>query len=187
MNPTGEARKSPLLTYAMGMKKLLIGVCVALVAIPLVGLGLTPVRNANTFDSLTSEVSTVTGFEMNRRFLRMVTENDLVRERVINATITLGTADSAFVVSPFTGTIAKVWTVIDRPLTTANEVLKVRSADGDSLGSVTIAYSGSAAGDVDSVVPRDSLITAGDKIILGIGGENNTAAVAHVTIVLRLN
>lgn len=97
----------------------------------------------------------------------------------------LDTTNAHYVVSPVAGTISKIWCVIDQAIATANTIL-TPSIGGVNItdGAITIAYSGSAAGDVDSSTPTaNNTVSAGTAIKFASDGATTTAgAHAHLTI-----
>jgi len=97
----------------------------------------------------------------------------------------LDTPTSHYVVSPVAGTITKIYSVIDAAIALADTTL-VTKIGGVTVtnGTITIAYSGSAAGDVDSCTPTAlNSVSAGTAIEIASGGETNTSgAHAHITI-----
>lgn len=112
-----------------------------------------------------------------------------IDQRVLNMQLTLGTADDQHVVIPFACNVTAVYCVIDRALTTADETLTLKNNAGTGMtgGVITITQSGSADGDIDSVTPSaNNSFTAGQKMTVSIGGENGTAAIANLTIVVDI-
>ena len=106
--------------------------------------------------------------------------------RALTATLTLGTATQVYIVSPYTGNVAAVYTVINGTLSTADEVLTVKTGAG-TAGTITIAYSSSAAGDIDSLVPTsNNAVTAGAAIEIETDGGNATATICTITILINI-
>ncbi len=103
----------------------------------------------------------------------------------LNATITLATGtNTGFVVAPFTGTIDAIYSVINGVLTTGDETLSFAVTGGTTMGDIVVTQSGSAKGDVDSLVPTaNNTVVAGDTIDITTDGANGTATIATVTIV----
>ena len=99
----------------------------------------------------------------------------------------ISTAGSSWVVSPYAGTIKKIYTVIDGAITNADASISFE-IDGTAVtdGGITIAYSGSGAGTVDSSTPTaHNTVTAGQAIeIITDGGSTGTRK-AVVTIVMQ--
>jgi len=85
-------------------------------------------------------------------------------------------------VSPVAGRIVKIWSITEGVLTTGDATLTAK-INGAAItgGVITIAQSGSAAGDIDSVEPTAANVVAvGDALSLTVGGTNATATVANV-------
>lgn len=105
----------------------------------------------------------------------------------------VSTASSAWVVSPLVGVITRVQTILHSAISAGDAVctLEINGTAVDGL-SITIAQSGSAAGDVDSDTPTAAHATTdvavGDKIELVSDGGSTTAArvTAIVTISRRV-
>lgn len=99
----------------------------------------------------------------------------------------LGTAttNDVYAAVPKRCKVVAVYSCINQALTTADETIVVKSAQG-TLGTITITQSGSGAGDVDSISPTaNNLLAAGDYLHLDIGGENGTAAECYVSILVK--
>ena len=99
----------------------------------------------------------------------------------------LGTAttNDVYLVVPKKCKIVTVYSCINQALTTADETIAVKSAQG-TLGTITITQSGSAAADIDSISPTENnVLAAGDYLHLDIGGENGTAAECYVSILCK--
>ena len=101
----------------------------------------------------------------------------------------ISTAGQIYVVSPVAGTITKIYSVINGAIATANSILTPKIA-GTAItnGAITVAFSGSAAGDVDSSTPTAAnAITAGAAIEIETdGGSANTVEVV-LTIEITLS
>lgn len=97
----------------------------------------------------------------------------------------LDTTSAHYIVSPVAGMITKIWSVLDGAIATADTVLTA-SIGGVNLtnGTITIAYSGSAAGDVDSCTPTaNNAVSAGTAIkIVSDGATTTSGAHAHLTL-----
>ena len=95
-------------------------------------------------------------------------------------------AGSSYVPIPYAGTIAKVVSVLTGAITTADAVITVRNSAGVSMGTITIAHSGSAAGDVDTLVPvSNNTVTADTFITLESNGASTNNVPVHFAIVLE--
>ena len=110
-------------------------------------------------------------------------------QRVVTADITLGTAGSTYVVSPWAGDISAAYSVIMGALATASEVLTLKNNAGTTMtgGTITIAQSGSAAGDIDSSTPTaNNSVTAGQKVQITTNGSNSNAVNCRLSLVIDL-
>jgi hypothetical protein len=90
------------------------------------------------------------------------------------------------VVSPVAGTIAKIYSTINGALTTGDATLTGKiGAAAITNGAITITQAGSAAGDVDVATPTAArTVAAGDVISVTVGGTNDAAKLADVTILI---
>lgn len=96
---------------------------------------------------------------------------------------------SVWVVSPIAGEIETIYTVIDGAIITGNAIITAELGGTLVTGSaVTIDFSGSAAGDVDSSTPSAlKTVTAGQAIEIITDGGSTNVVPAEVTIVIRGN
>jgi hypothetical protein len=96
----------------------------------------------------------------------------------------VSTPQSDWVVSPVAGKITKWWTVIDAAITGADAALTLEIGGTLVTGSgITIANSGSAAGDVDTATPSAAnTVTAGGAIEIITDGASSTASKATVVL-----
>lgn len=107
--------------------------------------------------------------------------------------LTLDIADASveaayYLVCPHAGDIAKIYSVIDGAVLTADATITAAiGATPVTNGVVTITQSGSAAGDVDVATPTGACtVTAGQAINLTVtgGGAAGTGPRIHVTILI---
>lgn len=95
-----------------------------------------------------------------------------------------GIAGNAYVVSPITGVITSIQSVLHGPIGTADAVV-TGSLEGVAItnGVLTITQAGSAAGDKDSVSPTAArTVTAGNVIKFASDGGSTTATPLTITI-----
>lgn len=99
----------------------------------------------------------------------------------------ISTAKSVWVVAPFAGVIEKIYSVIDGAITVADCGLTVEIGGVLVTGSgITIAYTGSAAGDVDVATPTAlNVVAAGDAIEIITDGLSTTNVKATITLLIR--
>jgi hypothetical protein len=101
----------------------------------------------------------------------------------------ISTAGQIYVVSPVAGTITKIYSVINGAIATADSVLTPKIA-GTAItnGAITVAFSGSAAGDVDSSTPTAAnSITAGAAIEIETDGASSNTVEVVLTIEITLS
>ena len=103
----------------------------------------------------------------------------------LNAHITdVSTASSAWVVAPVAGIISKIYCTIDTAITVADSVVtSFIGVTGITNGTVTLAYSGSAAGSSFNATPTaNRTVSAGSVIELRSDGGSTTASKGFFTI-----
>lgn len=99
-----------------------------------------------------------------------------------------GSADATYyLVCPHAGTISKIQTVIDGAVSSADITVTGRiGSTAITNGAVTIATSGSAAGDVDTATPTaENTVTAGQAINFVVaGGGSGGSPRIHVVVTI---
>ena len=113
-----------------------------------------------------------------------------VKESILNIDIADGSAEATYyVVSPYAGTISKIYTVIHGVVSTADITLTGNiGATPITNGVVTIATAGSAAGDVDSATPTAAnTVTAGQAInfVVTGGGAGGSPRISLQCVISR--
>ena len=102
--------------------------------------------------------------------------------------VDISTASSAFVACPVRGKIVKAWSVIYAAISAADAIWTLEINNTAVTGvSVTVANSGSAAGDVDEGLPTSlstSQVLPGDRIEFVSDGASSTAAAATFTVAI---
>lgn len=145
------------------------------------------VRSTNNGDQVigTAEVSGVVG-DIGSVLIVPATMGG--RQFILQVDIADLSAEAAYhVVSPFAGTVAKIWSVTDGAVSTADVTITPSIGGVDITdGVVTIATAASAAGDVDSATPSAAnTVTAGQAIKLTVtGGGSGGSPRGHVYIVI---
>ena len=99
----------------------------------------------------------------------------------------LGAGGIVWTVSPYAGTIEKIYTVIDGAIATANAGVTVELGGTLVTGSeVTIAHTSSAAGDVDSATPTAlNIVAAGGAIEIIADNATTNAVACRVMLVMK--
>lgn len=98
----------------------------------------------------------------------------------------VSTAGQIYVVSPVAGAVKKIYTALNGAIGTADAVITPKiGGNAITNGAITIAYSGSAAGDVDSSTPTAAnTVTAGQAIEIETDGASSNTIAVMVTIVI---
>lgn len=90
---------------------------------------------------------------------------------------------SVYLVIPYDCAITKVSTCLQGAITGANAILTVYNHAGSSMGTITVAFSGSAAGDIDTLSPvSNNTFTAGERIRIATDGASSTTQPITITI-----
>jgi len=89
----------------------------------------------------------------------------------------LSSSEDIYVPIPFAGTVSRITTVLEDAIAGGDVTITVKDSSANSMGTITIAQSGSAAGDVDSLDPSsNNTVTDNDYVLVqGDGG-----ATSHV-------
>ena len=101
----------------------------------------------------------------------------------------ISTAGQTYVTSPFAGTITKIYSVLNGAISGANSILTPKIG-GTAItdGAITVAFSGSAAGDVDSSTPSAlNTVTAGQAIEIETDGGSTGTVKTVLTIEITLS
>jgi len=107
------------------------------------------------------------------------------RKRIVQLRLTTiaGSGSPAYrVISPFSGLVTRIQSIIELALTSADATLTAAIAGtGITNGVITVTQSGSAAGDKDSASPTAAnYVTAGDELKVTVTGTQAAAAPANV-------
>ena len=99
----------------------------------------------------------------------------------------LSAAGTLYIPVPDGGRIIKVITALSKAITTADEDITIKTAQGTVAPVLTIATSGSAAGTVDSITPTsNNYVEEGGAIeIENDGASAGTLTACKVTLVIR--
>lgn len=98
----------------------------------------------------------------------------------------ISTADQTYLVSPFAGTVFAVYSAINGTIATADADLTIKTAAG-TVGVITVAESGSAAGDVDSLVSglANTVVAKGATVEIETDGASTNTIVVDLVVVIR--
>lgn len=93
--------------------------------------------------------------------------------------------ETVHVPMPFAGTVSKVLTVLEGSIGSADSTVTVKNSAGSSMGAITITSSGSAAGDVDTLLPSsNNTVTADSFITIESDGASTNSAKLRFVVVL---
>ena len=101
----------------------------------------------------------------------------------------ISTAGQTYVVSPVSGTITKIYSVLNGAITTANAILtpKINGA-AITNASITIAHAGSIAGEIDFSIPTAlNTVETGQAIEIETDGGSNGSVKTIITIEITLS
>ena len=130
--------------------------------------------NAVTIDSaidVTDGLSLITGKQAGSKILVQGVIPDV------------STAAAIFLMSPVAGIISSISTKLGVAITTADATLAAKVNAGTTMGGITIAYSGSAVGDLDTLVPTENnTVAVGDWIRIDTDGGSTVTSPVSVTV-----
>jgi hypothetical protein len=83
----------------------------------------------------------------------------------------ISTSSDIYLPMPYAGTISKIQTVASGAVAGGDVVFTFSDSSGNSMGTITVTSSGSAAGDVDTLTPSsNNTVTASDYIKVNCDG-----------------
>ena len=89
---------------------------------------------------------------------------------------------------PYAGTVSKIITVLEGAITVADATITAKNSAASSMGTITVAYTSSAAGDVDTLAPSsNNTVTDDDYITVETNGGSTTARKLWVTVIVDLS
>jgi hypothetical protein len=115
-------------------------------------------------------------------------ENRPLSEGVLNAVMPdLSTSDTVYIPCPWRGRIVRWYSSIDNAITTADGSVSLTIGGTAVTGStITVAFTGSAVGDVDSAIPTGAnYVNEGDYIGIVSTGACDTTCITHFAIVIE--
>jgi hypothetical protein len=118
----------------------------------------------------------------------LASNNTELDQKALVMEIKLSTADTKYMVFPWSGSVVGAYTVLDAATTAGAETITLDNHASTALtgGVITIA-TGSAAGTIDSCTPTDNnTFTVGEKLEITIGGESTTSGFATLTVLYQI-
>lgn len=100
----------------------------------------------------------------------------------------ISTAGSGYIVSPVAGTITAINSVINGAIATADAALTPKIGGTNITGgAITVANSGSAAGDIDTAAPSAANVLAvGDLLEVATDGASTNTVACAITFTITL-
>lgn len=98
----------------------------------------------------------------------------------------ISTASTVYVAIPYAGNVAKIVTVLGGTIATADSTVTLKDNAGNTMGGVLVAFSGSAAGDVDfDDTIANSDVTSNDFVSVETDGASTNTIPLYFTIVVE--
>lgn len=103
---------------------------------------------------------------------------------VFQAVLTdVSTAETIYIAIPFACTVTRVVSVLQGAISGADATVTCRDNGGTSMGTLTVAYSGSAAGDVDILTPStNNTFSANQRMAIQTDGASTDAQKLFLTV-----
>lgn len=111
-----------------------------------------------------------------------------VNQKELQCIITdVSTAATVYVPIPWNCTLNSAYTTLGAAITTADSVVTIKDNGGNTAGVISVGYSGSAAGDVDSTTfVSNNTFTQGQRVSVETdGGSTGTATLTVVLVFTR--
>lgn len=99
----------------------------------------------------------------------------------------VSTAETIFVPLPFNAILTQVISCLQGTITGADSIITVRDSNGNSAGTFTVAFTGSAAGDIDTLFPAtNNVFTSGQKVQIQTDGGSTGLQKLFLTLVFTV-
>lgn len=98
----------------------------------------------------------------------------------------ISTASTVYLAVPYAGNVSKLTTVLGGAIATADATILMKDNGGNTMGGVTVAFTASAAGDVDfddTLVNQD--VTVNDYITIETDGASTNAVPLYCTVTIE--
>ena len=98
----------------------------------------------------------------------------------------ISTAATVYIPTPEAGTVRQVTTVLGGTIATSAAAITVKNAAGSTMGNITVDFSGSAAGDIDSVTPStNNTFTANSFVTIETDGASTNAVKLYFSMLME--
>ena len=127
----------------------------------------------------TSELDTTSIFDVNQHVFTV---------HMQDASSATAALNSAYLVLPFGCTVTQVYGVSNAAIATTDNVITVANNGGSSMGTITVAFTGSAVGDIDTItaITTNNTFTAGQKMsFISNSGSATVCPMTFTVIVTR--
>ena len=103
-----------------------------------------------------------------------------------DASSATATLNSTYLAMPFACTVTQVYGVSFAAIATTDTVITVDNNAGSSMGTITVAFTGSAIGDVDTIttITTNNTFTAGQKMSFVSNSGSATACPMTFTVIV---
>ena len=99
----------------------------------------------------------------------------------------IDTSGSQSVYIPFNGTLTQIGTVLGAAISGSDNTMTFKDNAGSSMGTITVAQSGSAIGDIDTLSPAsNNTFIAGQRLIIETNGSSTGAAKLYITLTFTI-
>lgn len=94
--------------------------------------------------------------------------------------------NSGYLAMPFACTVTQVYSIAYAAIATTDNILTVANNAGSSMGTITVAFTGSAIGDVDTIttITTNNTFTAGQKLSVISNSGSATVCPMMITIIV---
>lgn len=97
----------------------------------------------------------------------------------------LSTPSSQWLIMPYACTVTQIYGALQGAIITADTIFTFRNTAGASMGTMTVAFTGSAAGDMDSLAPSvNNTFTAGQVMRIDSDGGSANTVDEYLTILI---
>lgn len=98
----------------------------------------------------------------------------------------VSTASSFYLPIAYAGVVKKITSVIEGTIATADATITIKNSAGSSMGTITVDYVGSAAGDIDTLDPSsNNIVVDNDYITIETNGASTNAVRMILSVVVE--
>jgi hypothetical protein len=98
----------------------------------------------------------------------------------------ISTAATVYIPTPEAGTVKQVTTVLSGAIATADVTVLVKDAAAATMGTITVAFTGSAAADIDSTTPStNNTFTANSFVTIATDGASTNVVKLYFSLLVE--